>query len=611
LEWEFFELAIMSTNHFRAIVKRLQVKDNLVTGDDALELVEPEVLDRVSGSSSYFYAGAQRQHNLETIRHLAVFGDLILLLTGVAGKSTLLSQVEQDLDGDVHVVMVRPDASQRTDSHGLVKLIAHQSAIFESASESKESLVARVVASYGSLREQTGKRTLLVVDDADRCNESDLSLLVSAIESQSSDSPVVLLFSGQPSFAEVAVGLSDKGRDIFHQVHLKSLTQEELLDYVQGGLSAEGYRGRVQLDEYSLHRLYERSKGIPKLIDVAIASILFGTGPSGQAAPKVGSGQMPARILMSIVAVLILSFLFVGYQHKLFVGMFEDSAVEQVAEHSAEQEGVADGASESASSREARLALLDKALEQSKKFEAETLVDVLDASESEQQVTEVNQAIDKDLDPSLSKGAASDSESDSSGVSEFLAPRLSQNNEESKKASVAGLDDRNLTVGDVGLAPEQVSESVTTSIATTTNAPIEGENVGRESIVSDSSLSQTPAVVVQSNVSNDEDVKRVSITKAKPVHYAYRDKAWLGSQPNDYFTMQVLGSYSESTARSFIERSGLPSLIYVQSVYKGQPWYVVLYGNFETKSQATKAKADLPNVIAKEKPWIRSFSGLQ
>lgn len=603
----------MSTNHFRAIVKRLQVKDKLGNGDDALELVEPEVIDRTSGPSSYFYTGAQRQHNLETIRHLAVFGDLILLLTGVAGagKSALLSQVEQELDGDVHVVMVQPDASQRTDSHGLVKLIAHQSAIFESASESKESLVARVVASYGSLREQTGKRTLLVVDDADRCNENDLSLLVSAIESQSADSPVVLLFSAQPSFAEVAVGLSDKGRDLFHQVHLKSLTQEELLDYVQGGLSAEGYRGRVQLDDSSLHRLYERSKGVPKLIDAAIASILFGTGPSGHAAPKVGSGQMPARILMSIVAVLILSFLFVGYQHKLFVGMFEDSSVEQGADQSAEQESVAERVSESAASREARLALLDKALEQSKKFEAEPLVEALDAGENKQQVTEVDQDAELGIEPSLSEGAASDSEEVSGGDGESAAPRLSQSTEEPSKASASDLGGRQLAVDDEGRASESATKLVTTSTATIAGAPIEGENVGQESAAADSNLSQTPAVVVQSNVQNDEAVKRISITKSKSVHYAFRDKAWLGAQAADHYTMQVLGSYSESTARSFIERSGLPSLIYVQSLYKGQPWYVVLYGNFETKSQATKAKADLPSVIAKEKPWIRSFSGLQ
>ena len=48
-----------------------------------------------SEKSGFFYEGAQRQHNLETLRHLASFGDMVLFLTGEkgAGKTFLLRKL--------------------------------------------------------------------------------------------------------------------------------------------------------------------------------------------------------------------------------------------------------------------------------------------------------------------------------------------------------------------------------------------------------------------------------------------------------------------------------------------------------------------------------------
>jgi septal ring-binding cell division protein DamX/type II secretory pathway predicted ATPase ExeA len=601
----------MSTNHFRAIVKRLQVRDKLGGAEGDLGHIEPELVDSSPSSSAYFFTGAQRQHNVETIRHLSVFGDLILLLTGVVGggKSSLLSRVEKELSEDAHVVMVRPDASQKTDSHGLVKLVAHQSAIFESASESNESLVARIMSSYQSLREQTGKRTLLVVDDADRCSTSDLSLLVSAIEALSADSPVVLLLAAQPAFAELAVGLSEKGRDLFHQVHLKSLTESDLLDYVQGGLSAEGYGGVAQLDESALHRLYERSKGVPKLIDSALASILFGVNAASNETLMPASGRLPTRILASIVVILVLSFLFVGYQHKLFVGLF-DGGPEGLA---LEDSSVSDGSLESDGAREARLALLDQALAQSKKFESELVVNKTIVAELEQEVVASPQELGQASAPELSQGLQSVSvdvipDTDDKITNDDRSPDGPQGEdrglmtaEESEAAKSLGSRASSESLSDAELASSGVSSDAvaatpaTKIISTASNE--RGEDVAPES---------KAQIIIQ----NDDSVKRISITKPESRHYAYRDQSWLRSQSADYYTMQVLGSHNESTARAFIDRSGQPSLIYVQSEYKGRPWYVVLHGQFESKSQADAAKQSLPSVLAQEKPWIRSFSGM-
>ena len=54
--------------------------------------------DPFSSLPAVFYGGAQRKHNLETLRHLVTFGDMVLLLTGEkgAGKTVLLRQFENE-----------------------------------------------------------------------------------------------------------------------------------------------------------------------------------------------------------------------------------------------------------------------------------------------------------------------------------------------------------------------------------------------------------------------------------------------------------------------------------------------------------------------------------
>ena len=39
-------------------------------------------IDPFSPLNKVFYEGGQRHHNLETLRHMSIFGDMVLLLTG-------------------------------------------------------------------------------------------------------------------------------------------------------------------------------------------------------------------------------------------------------------------------------------------------------------------------------------------------------------------------------------------------------------------------------------------------------------------------------------------------------------------------------------------------
>ena len=56
--------------------------------------------DPFGANNDCFFEDAQRKHNIETIRHLAIFGDMVLLLTGEigAGKSTYSLKIKDEFD---------------------------------------------------------------------------------------------------------------------------------------------------------------------------------------------------------------------------------------------------------------------------------------------------------------------------------------------------------------------------------------------------------------------------------------------------------------------------------------------------------------------------------
>jgi DamX protein len=87
----------------------------------------------------------------------------------------------------------------------------------------------------------------------------------------------------------------------------------------------------------------------------------------------------------------------------------------------------------------------------------------------------------------------------------------------------------------------------------------------------------------------------------------------LAAQPNEYL-LQLLGVRTEKSAQSFMARFArqldAKKLNVYQTKYKGQPWFVVVYGPFSNKVSAnTEASSLVPTL--KSRPWIRPVSKIQ
>jgi septal ring-binding cell division protein DamX len=94
-------------------------------------------------------------------------------------------------------------------------------------------------------------------------------------------------------------------------------------------------------------------------------------------------------------------------------------------------------------------------------------------------------------------------------------------------------------------------------------------------------------------------------------------KQWLREEellgwPEQGYTLQVMGARAETSVRDFIQAQEQPQrFYYFQTVFKGAPWHVVVYGQYADRAAATSAVASLPESLRKLRPWARSIAGVK
>ncbi len=91
-----------------------------------------------------------------------------------------------------------------------------------------------------------------------------------------------------------------------------------------------------------------------------------------------------------------------------------------------------------------------------------------------------------------------------------------------------------------------------------------------------------------------------------------RHEKYILSLPSKNYTLQLLGSSSENKVKQFIlEHKINADAYYFKCKREGQPWFVVIFGNFPNRTTASNAVNSLPPSLKKLQPWAREFSSIQ
>jgi len=510
-----------------------------------------------SPSSSVFYEDAQRMHNIETLRHLAIFGDMVLILTGekCAGKTSLIERFSKLFGSEINIMEVTAHAGSSGPSSVVrLALLSHLQLI---ENEPARQTLSRLIQKYELDYQRHGKRTLFLVDDAEQLPKEELRLYFSIFRDQPPESGVVVLLVGLPSLVEYATSGSNIGREEWiHQIQLKPFSGSETVEYLQLRLQSAGYSDSLVLTSRQLNHLKEMGKGLPGRINRLFGSVVMESG--SYKIEKRKPGNVSQRVLFSIAFTLLLSFIFVSYQHGLF-GFGDSETASPVTPVKVDklQEQVK-------AENDRRIRLLDEALKDS-------------------------QRVSLSVDKALVSQRDTDVDGNSPNALEMIRePEALGSDNMARHLDTAGPESLGLgapasSLVDVEIGQERKPESEP-----------------------DMNNAQTPPP--DASVMVDE----APIPPAQTVSPFFRSQSWVMKQAPSYYSAQVLGSYHEATALGFIENAGSArdKLFYLKTSYKGRLWYVVLYGQFSSKKEAREAIVSAPKGIRKEKPWLRSFQGI-
>lgn len=85
----------------------------------------------------------------------------------------------------------------------------------------------------------------------------------------------------------------------------------------------------------------------------------------------------------------------------------------------------------------------------------------------------------------------------------------------------------------------------------------------------------------------------------------------LRESPNGY-VLQLIGVRDHDAAAKYIDKHSITAKsTVVASMHRGEPWYVVIYGQFDSREQAVAAAGGVKEALPNVKPWPRPISSLK
>ena len=204
-------------------------------------------------------------------------GEGFIVITGEigSGKTTLVGHLMATIDRErQHVIQI---VSTQVEGDDLLRLVASGLGIASAGLEKAQVLEAIELELHAVSR--SGKRTLLIVDEAQALPVSALEELRMLSNFQAGGQALVQIFLlGQPEFRERLHG-SDALEQLRQRViavhHLEPMQPEEVEPYMIHRLSLVGWRGRPDFTAEAVDALYQGSSGMPRVLNQIAARVLL------------------------------------------------------------------------------------------------------------------------------------------------------------------------------------------------------------------------------------------------------------------------------------------------------------------------------------------------
>ena len=231
----------------------------------------------------YLVLTDSHQEALSNLEYAITSRKGITLLVGEAGsgKTTVIRAAMERQPARVHSVHLNNPTMTRAE---FTEMLALRFGLSERATRSKAVFLVEIETLLRR-RHQRGEVTLVVVDEAQSLPLElleEIRLLVN-IESDH-DKLLSVIIAGQP---ELATRLNDGSlRQLKQRValrcHLRSLTESETTDYIDGRVKAAGGTGKDIFTAEAIAQIHHSSRGIPRTVSVIADNALLGGFANGE-----------------------------------------------------------------------------------------------------------------------------------------------------------------------------------------------------------------------------------------------------------------------------------------------------------------------------------------
>lgn len=231
---------------------------------------------RLSPDSRFCFPHRTYRKAMTYMRHALFRAEGFIVITGQPGmgKTTLINDLLQGLKTDQ--VRVARLVSTQLAADDLLRLVAYA---FDLNPEGVDkATILNRVARYLEQQHQSGRRALLIVDEAQDVNEDALEELRLLTNMQIMGHQLLQIFLvGQEELRDVvsAPSLEQLHQRVIAATHLEPLSVTETKEYIKHRLRRVGWSGNPMISNQAYSMIHQFSRGIPRQINQICSRLLL------------------------------------------------------------------------------------------------------------------------------------------------------------------------------------------------------------------------------------------------------------------------------------------------------------------------------------------------
>ena len=558
----------------------------------------------------FFYASNALTQRLNLLTHLTQFGNSAIVVTGQegSGKTTLLNQFCDY--AETGWVLCSCQASQT---------INLQDLLADCLNGSPGMPVKQLITDWIN-RTEDATLLVLLIDDAQLLSHETLQELSTCL-AEPLNKRVRLLLFGTPETATML--LQPNIEQLFEQapqiLEIPKLSEEDTASYLMQRLVMAGYNGDSAFSPTEVRAIYKTAGGLPRetnrlannFLEERVAQALS----QESSAVRTSKKRPEVNIWLSAAALVVAAMLW-----PFFFSNEPESTDLEISEQS--------------------LAVPPVAINEINLANTPQLSKTPEIAQPEDKVirNQLEAIPAKDTQPEVAETTALEDALKDYKLAETATPGKAVKQPELAKAvipekTVTPVDKTELVITAKKTEPSETvahKETVTNTVLAKSTAPekiIMSVDATKKAIaVIKPKLSEATSLKnttqqhpeIADTAALEEAVKHPKITETAAQEIAVNNTGliqqedWLLQQPKTHFTLQLLGSHNEKSLQGFIKKHDLPTdqVAYYRGDHEGNDWYILVYGVFSSRDDATQQISNLPKALQTAKPWPRTLESV-